>query len=326
MTVLVTGGLGYIGSHVVRVLESRGEHAVIIDDFSTGLPSRARDTPVVRVDLSEPESVAVVSEVIAEYDVSSVIHLAARKKVDESVERPLWYYSQNLNSIINVLSAMSATTVQRLVFSSSAAVYGSPTTSIVAESAPLAPINPYGETKLFGERIAEAASVATGIRVVSLRYFNVAGAGWDDLVDIGAHNLLPATIERIRAGLQPVIFGSDYPTPDGTCVRDYIHVLDLAEAHVAAIDHLSRPEAPNLALNVGTGRGTSVLELVTAVCAAMGTGLTPEWSARRNGDPASVVASVELIRNALSWEARLDLVDMVRSTLDVRETDLHSRD
>ena len=321
MTVLVTGGLGYIGSHVVRVLESRGEHVVIVDDFSTGRPSRARDTPVVRVDLSEPGSVGVVSEVILEHGVSSVIHLAAKKKVGESVERPLWYYSQNLNSLINVLSATSTTAVQRLVFSSSAAVYGSPATSIIPESAPLAPINPYGETKSFGERIAEAASVASGIRVVSLRYFNVAGAGWNDLAEVGAHNLLPMTIERIRGGQRPVIFGNDYPTADGTCVRDYIHVLDLAEAHVAAIDYLAQPDAPNMALNVGTGRGTSVLELVTAVCTAMGTSLTPEFAARRNGDPASVVASVELIRSALSWKSRLDLMDMVRSTLEARETD-----
>jgi UDP-glucose 4-epimerase len=318
MTVLVTGGLGYIGSHIVRVLESRGQSALIVDDLSTGRLGRAAATPVIRLDLTAPAATVTLRDALIEYDVTTVIHLAAKKRVDESVERPLWYYSQNLNSLIAVLAAMPDAGVERFVFSSSAAVYGSPTSSIVEESEPLAPINPYGETKVFGERLVEATAAATGMRAVSLRYFNVAGAGWDDLGDSEAQNLLPITIERIRAGHRPVIFGDDYSTPDGTCVRDYIHVLDLAEAHVAAIDYLEQPDARTIALNVGTGLGTSVRELVDAVRAAMASELTPENVARRAGDPASVVASVEKIRRVLAWSSRLGLAEMVQSTLSAR--------
>jgi UDP-glucose 4-epimerase len=316
MTTLVTGGLGYIGSHIVRVLENRGEQVVVVDDFSTGDPRRVTRSPVVKVNLAGVGASDHVAAVIADHDVSAVVHLAAKKKVDESVTRPLWYYSQNLDSLINVLDAMSRTSTTQLVFSSSAAVYGSTDSMRVSESAALNPINPYGETKLMGEMIVRATAAANGIRAASLRYFNVAGAGWPDLGDSEAHNLLPITIARIVAGQRPVIFGDDYPTPDGTCLRDYIHVLDLAEAHVAAIDHLAQSVSSSIALNVGTGVGTSVRELISEICAAMDSDITPQIAARRGGDPASVVAEVSLIANTLSWRSRLGVREMVRSTLD----------
>jgi UDP-glucose 4-epimerase len=315
VTVLITGGLGYIGSHITRLFEQRGRSAVIIDDESTGVRSRANDTPVLKLDLSDPASPSAVARVLRDYEVSTVIHLAAKKRSDESITRPLWYYSQNLNSLLTLLKAMSDVGTRQLVFSSSAAVYGIPTTPTVSETDILAPINPYGETKVVGERLVRAAAVAGGLSAVSLRYFNVAGAGWDDLGDIGANNLLPATVERIRSGARPLIHGDDYSTPDGTCVRDYIHVLDLAEAHIAAVDYVARRQSSIVAFNVGTGHGTSVRELVTAVSTAMATELTAEVGPRRQGDPASVVAATDLIRQTLGWHSRLGLSDMISSTL-----------
>ena len=236
MTILVTGGAGYIGAHVVRLLQERGEKVVVVDDLSTGRADRVGDAVLVEVDVASPEAVDVLTRAMTEHDVRAVVHFAARKQVGESVERPAWYYQQNVGGFTNLVTAMQAAGVDRLVFSSSAATYGMPSVSLVEEKLHAEPINPYGETKLVGEWLGRAASRAWGLRFVALRYFNVAGAGWPDLGDPAVLNLVPMVLDRLERGERPKIFGDDYPTPDGTCIRDYIHVLDLAQAHLAALE------------------------------------------------------------------------------------------
>ncbi|QEE60860.1 UDP-glucose 4-epimerase GalE [Salinibacterium sp. dk2585] len=318
MTVLVTGGAGYIGSHVVRLLRERGTAVVIADDLSNGVHARTEGIPTLEIDLATDATPRVLRDFIAQHAVDSLIHFAARKQVGESVQRPAWYYSQNVGSLANVLMAIEGTPVDRVVFSSSAAVYGEPDTGAVAEDDPTRPINPYGETKLVGEQLLAGSVTALGISVTSLRYFNVAGAGWPDLGDTAVQNLVPMVFERLDAGDRPKIFGDDYPTPDGTCIRDYIHVLDLAEAHLAALDHLEarrgKGEAPAASVfNVGTGEGSSVREVVDAIARASGTTLEPEVLPRRAGDPPMLVADPARIREVLGWQARHGLDDIVAS-------------
>jgi len=230
MTVLVTGGAGYIGSHVARLLLERGSKVVIADDLSTGLPNRVANLEHVQLDLAAYDALESIRSILRVHQVDSVIHLAARKKVGESVDRPEWYYLQNIGGLANLLEAMKAESVTRLVFSSSAATYGMPDVAACREDMVCQPINPYGETKLVGEWLARASAKAWGLRVVNLRYFNVAGAGWDDLADTAVANLIPIAFAALKAGKAPVVFGDDYPTADGSCVRDYVHVHDLADA------------------------------------------------------------------------------------------------
>jgi UDP-glucose 4-epimerase len=238
--VLVTGGAGYIGSHVVRLLVQRGDDVVVVDDLSNGDPARIGDLPLYPLDLADPAVIPALGETMRRHDVEAVIHFAARKRVDESVVRPAWYYRQNVGSLANLLEAMEAEGVHRLVFSSSAAVYGATEGAAIAEDHATEPVNPYGATKLIGEQLVEAAARAFPVRGASLRYFNVAGAGWPELGDTAVLNLVPMVFERIDADASPLIFGDDYPTSDGTCVRDFVHVLDLAEAHLAILGHLER--------------------------------------------------------------------------------------
>jgi UDP-glucose 4-epimerase len=318
MSVLVTGGAGYIGSHVVRLLRDRGTDVVIVDDLSNGVPSRTEGFPSLQIDLATDAAPAAVRALIDEHAVDAVIHFAARKQVGESVQRPAWYYSQNIGSLANVLMAIEGSSVNRVVFSSSAAVYGEPETASVPEDAPTLPINPYGQTKLIGEQLLAASVAPLGISATSLRYFNVAGAGWPDLGDTAVQNLVPMVFQRLDAGGQPRIFGDDYATPDGTCIRDYIHVLDLAEAHLAALDHLktrrdagAEPEAS--VFNVGTGDGSSVREVVDAIARAAGRELDPEVMPRRAGDPPKLIADPSRIREVLGWQAKHGLDDIVRS-------------
>jgi UDP-glucose 4-epimerase len=244
-----------------------------------------------------------------------VVHIAAKKQVGESVERPLYYYRENVTGLQTLLEAMTAAGVDRLVFSSSAAVYGMPDADLVTEDTPCVPMSPYGETKLIGEWLIAAAARAHGLKAAALRYFNVAGAATPELSDTGVFNLIPMVFERLEAGAAPRIFGDDYDTPDGTCVRDYIHVEDIASAHLAAARRLAEaPAGTSLTLNIGRGEGSSVREMVDRILKTTGhEDVTPEVTARRPGDPARVVASADRIRAELGWSARRDLDDMIRS-------------
>ncbi|MDR1294419.1 MAG: NAD-dependent epimerase/dehydratase family protein, partial [Bifidobacteriaceae bacterium] len=226
-----------------------------------------------------------------------------------------WYFQQNVGGIATVLLAMERAGVDMLVFSSSAAVYGMPDVPRVTEDTPLVPINPYGQTKVVGEWIAADAARAWGLRLACLRYFNVAGAGWPELGDPAVLNLVPMVLEKLADGAPPVIFGDDYPTADGTCVRDYIHVLDLAEAHLAAIDYLERldRDRPASVFNVGTGTGASVREVIEAIGVASGLDVTPRVAPRRPGDPPYLVGDPSRIAEVLGWRASRGLTEIVSS-------------
>ncbi|MFT4289183.1 UDP-glucose 4-epimerase GalE [Nocardioides sp.] len=315
--VLVTGGAGYIGSHVVSVLLARGDSVVVVDDLSSGLRERIPDgVPLVEVDLAAPGATAVLTETLRSHGVEAVVHLAGRKQVAESVARPAWYYRQNVDGLLALHDAMSAAMVTRLVFSSSAAVYGDVRPGPdgrVCEDDPTTPISPYGQTKLAGEWLNRAAGEAWGLRAVNLRYFNVAGAASPELADRGAANLIPMVFERLARAESPLVFGADYPTSDGTCVRDFIDVRDLADAHVAALAYLDGEMAHGDVFNVGTGQGASVAEVVATVGRVTGIAVEPVVVDRRPGDPARVVAEVSRIAEALGWQARIGLDDMVAS-------------
>ncbi|PRY12560.1 UDP-glucose 4-epimerase GalE [Kineococcus rhizosphaerae] len=313
MSVLVTGGAGYIGSHVVRLLQQRGTDVVVVDDLSNGRAQRVGDAPVVELDLATDAAAPALERAFAEHDVDAVIHFAARKQVGESVAKPARYWSQNVGGTANLLQAMESAGVGKLVFSSSAATYGAPAVEVVREDGPAEPINPYGQTKLVGEWMTRAAGVAWGLRAANLRYFNVAGAGWDDLGDSAVMNLIPIVFTALDAGRAPAVFGDDYPTPDGSCIRDYVHVLDLAKAHLAALDHLAGEDRPHDTFNVGTGRGASVFEVLAEIRAVTGVDLDPVVNARRAGDPPRLVADVERITSTLGWSATQDLHDIVAS-------------
>lgn len=313
MSWLVTGGAGYIGAHVVRAMTENGEHVVVYDDLSTGSADRVPgDVPLVVGSVLDQ---ALLERTMRDHAVTGVVHIAAKKQVGESVERPLHYYRENVTGLQTLLEAMAATGVGRIVFSSSAAVYGMPDVDLVTEDTPCAPMSPYGETKLIGEWLIDAAAKAHGIRAVSLRYFNVAGAAAPELSDAGVFNLIPMVFERLEAGAAPRIFGDDYATPDGTCVRDYIHVQDIASAHQAAAARLREaPEGTSLVLNIGRGEGSSVREMVDRIRKVTGNEqVTPEVTDRRPGDPARVVASADRIHAELGWTARLGLDDMIES-------------
>ena len=316
MRVLVTGGAGYIGAQTVSLLTERGDDVVIVDDLSAGFPARVAGVPLAQIDLAEPSAVAAVAATMREHGTEAVIHFAARKQVGESMERPAWYYQQNVGSLANLLLAMESADVRSLVFSSSAAVYGS-SEGAIDEDRPVQPINPYGATKLVGEQLIAAAAASWPLSAASLRYFNVGGAGRPELGDTEALNLIPIVLQRLDSGLPPVIFGDDYPTDDGTCIRDYIHVLDVADAHLAVLDSLSGPG--HRVYNIGTGTGTSVKQMVTQIGLVAGSTTEPLVLDRRPGDPAVVVAVVDRIQQEVGWTARHGLDDIVRSAWESRE-------
>ncbi len=317
MRALVTGGSGYIGSHICRVLVERGDTPVVVDDFVNGVRGRVDGMPVYELDLAEPGATLALARVMRDEGVDAVIHLAARKQVGESVARPLWYHQQNGGSLTAVLEAMLATGVHDLVFSSSAAVYGD-AAGVVAEDSPTVPVNPYGETKLAGEWLAADVARSEGLRVTSLRYFNVAGAGWPDLADTAVLNLVPMVLGELDAGRAPQIFGDDYPTADGTCVRDFVHVRDLADAHIAVLDALPRQAEPHRVYNIGTGVGSSVREVVEGIRSRLTDAPAAVTRPRRPGDPAAVVADVSRIAVELGWRAQHDLDDILDSVLAAR--------
>ncbi|WP_431033528.1 UDP-glucose 4-epimerase GalE [Streptomyces sp. P6-2-1] len=313
MTWLVTGGAGYIGAHVVRVLVEAGVPVVVLDDLSTGEPARLPEG--VPLETGSVLDRARLDAVLSGYGVTGVLHIAGKKQVAESVELPLHYYHENVEGLRVLMEAMRAAGVDRLVFSSSASVYGVPEPELVTEDTPCLPISPYGETKLVGEWLLRDASVAYGLRTIALRYFNVVGAGLPELADKGAANLVPLIFERLDADRPPLVFGDDYDTPDGTCVRDYVHVQDIAEAHLAAARRLDEAaEGTALRLNIGRGEGSSVREMIERVLKTTGrTDLVPEVVPRRPGDAARCVASAEAIRAELGWSARHGLDEMIES-------------
>ncbi|WP_031074380.1 UDP-glucose 4-epimerase GalE [Streptomyces sp. NRRL S-118] len=312
MTWLITGGAGYIGAHVAHAMAEAGERVVVLDEMSSGVPGRLPAAiPVVRGSIADRE---LVDRTLAEHAVTGVVHLAAKKQVGESVERPLHYYRENVHGLTLLLEAVVAAGVKRFLFSSSAAVYGVPDAELIGETAPTAPINPYGETKLAGEWLVRAAGRAHGMATSCLRYFNVAGAARPELADTGVFNIIPMFFDRITRGEAPRIFGADYPTPDGTCIRDYIHVADVADAHLAVARRLAGQDGPgDLTVNIGRGEGVSVRELAALVAEVTGATAEPVVEARRPGDAAKAVASVERITEELGWTASYGVREMVES-------------
>ncbi|MET9936276.1 MULTISPECIES: UDP-glucose 4-epimerase GalE [unclassified Streptomyces] len=315
MTYLITGGAGYIGSHVVRAMTDAGERVVVLDDLSTGYEERIPEgVPLVVGSTLDRE---VLDRTIAEHGVTGVVHLAAKKQVGESVELPLHYYRENVVGLTVLLEAVAAAGVRNFLFSSSASVYGMPDVDLVTEETPCLPLSPYGETKLAGEWLVRAAGAAHGISTACLRYFNVAGAATPELADTGVFNLVPMVFERLDAGEAPRIFGDDYDTPDGTCVRDYIHVEDLADAHLVAARKLAEwagaGEPRDLTVNIGRGEGVSVTEMVALINEVTGHTAEPLVTPRRPGDPARVVASADRIAAELGWKARHDVREMISS-------------
>ena len=320
MSILVTGGAGYIGAHVVRLLQQRGEKVVVVDDLSYGSPTRIGDAKLVQLDVASSGARKVLFQTLIDEDVTAVIHFAARKQVGESVEKPMWYYQQNVGGLANMMSAMRDAGVRQMIFSSSAAVYGQPDVPVVPEELAGKPINPYGETKLIGEWMMADCERAWGLRWIGLRYFNVAGSGWDDLGDPARLNLIPMVLERLAKGKHPAIFGSDYDTPDGTCVRDYIHVKDLAEAHLHALDYVaSGQEMEHHTFNVGTGQGTSVKEIVVVWRQVTWMYFQAYEHPRRAGDPAQLIGDTTLMRVELDWKAEYGVKEILESAWSARQ-------
>ena len=320
MAILVVGGAGYIGSHAARALRRSGYEVVLYDNLSTGFRRLAQGFELVEGDIADE---AKLRPVLARVD--AVMHFAAHAYVGESVENPRKYFRNNVAGALSLLNSALDAGIRRFVFSSSCAVYGVPGQIPITEQTPREPVNPYGASKLFFENALEAYSRAYGLRSVSLRYFNAAGAadGEDDNGEIGElhdpeTHLIPLALAASTAnGPELQIYGSDYPTPDGTCVRDYIHVNDLANAHVRALQHLEKggdeKGGDSLAINLGTGRGHSVLEIIRAAESATGRPVRRKIGPRRPGDPPLLVADPAKAQEALGWTAKRNLADIVSS-------------
>ncbi|MFE1646898.1 UDP-glucose 4-epimerase GalE [Microbacterium sp. P01] len=321
MSWLVTGGAGYIGAHIVRALDAAGLPPVVIDDLSSGHASFVpRGVPFIEGTILDR---ALVEDTLRSHDVEGVIHVAGFKYAGVSVTRPLHTYAQNVDATRVVLEAMEAARVTNLVFSSSAAVFGTPDVDLVTEETAKAPASPYGESKLIGEWLLRDQGIATAgskhpLRHTSLRYFNVVGSGDPAVFDSSPHNLFPLVFEALIDGRTPRINGEDYATPDGTNVRDYVHVADIALAHVAAAQRLVAGEPIEPAYNLGSQNGLSVREIMDAMARVTGIDFTPDIGPRRPGDPDRIVATGELAARDLDWANRYSVDDMVRSAWEAR--------
>jgi UDP-glucose 4-epimerase len=321
MTWLVTGGAGYIGAHIVRALAAADIAPVVIDDLSSGHDAFVpAEVPFVRGSILDRE---LVEATLREHGVEGVIHVAGYKYAGVSVRRPLHTYSQNVEGTRIVLEAMQSADVANIVFSSSAAVYGTPDVPLVTEDLPKRPASPYGESKLIGEWLLRDQAVATAdaphpLRHTSLRYFNVVGSGDPAVYDTSPHNLFPLVFEALLEGRTPRINGDDYDTPDGTNVRDYVHVADIAAAHVVAAQRLASGEPIEAAYNLGSQNGLSVREIMDAMARVTGIAFVPEIGPRRPGDPDRIVATGELAARDLDWANRHSVDEMVRSGWEAR--------
>jgi UDP-glucose 4-epimerase len=313
MAILVTGGAGYIGAQTVRALRGRRHDVVVLDDLSRGHRAAVLDAPLV---VGTIQDAGLVADVVARHDVDSLVHFAARKSVGESVADPGRYFDENVGGSAALLRTAVAAGVRHVVFSSSAAVYGTPEHVPISEDHPLRPESPYGESKLLVERMLPWFEQPHGATAVSLRYFNAAGASSDGRIGEDftfTTNLVPLVMKAALGRSGPLsIFGTDYPTRDGTCVRDYVHVEDLADAHVLAVEHLQRGGASAI-LNLGTGVGATVREVLDAARRASGVEIPAVEVPRRAGDPAVLVADNGRARRLLGWEPTRPLDDIVAS-------------
>lgn len=315
---MVTGGAGYIGAHVARALVSDGYGAVAFDDLSSGqsgfLPE---DIPLVSDTILNTDRLAAT---LRDFNCAGVIHVAGYKYAGVSVQRPVHTFTQNLTGTASVLTAMAQAEVPLMVFSSSAAVYGTPRDDIVTEDSPQHPESPYGESKLAAEwLINDVVRAREGFKAVSLRYFNVVGSATDEVYDRSPHNLFPLVIEALLEGRTPRINGTDYPTPDGTCVRDYLHVGDLARSHVVAAGALAAGRELRPAYNLGSGEGLSVRQIMDAMARVSGIDFVPDVAPRRDGDPARIVADGSAAAADLEWRMRHSIDEMVASAWSARQ-------
>lgn len=312
--ILVTGGAGYIGSHVVLQLRERGERVVVLDDLSKGFTQAIFDTPLIVGNVGDRQ---LVGRLLAEHDVGTVMHFAAHTVVPESVADPLKYYGNNTSCTRNLLEVCSAHGIREFVFSSTAAVYGMPDAGVCQEDTPTAPINPYGVSKLMSEWMLRDLSAVTDMRYVALRYFNVAGSDPDCRIGQAtprATLLIKVACEAMVGKRHEVaIYGTDYPTPDGTGVRDYVHVHDLARAHLMALDYL-RAGGKSTVLNCGYGHGFSVRQVLDSVQRVGGRALRIAEEPRRAGDPGLLIARADRIKRELGWQPQLDDLDVIVRT------------
>ena len=294
----------------------------MLDDLSSGVATRlSNKIPLVQTSLQDTVGIKRVFE---DFDITGVVHLAAKKRVGESVERPDYYWQENVVGLQNLMDTMKRHGVRNFVFSSSAAVYGQPDVSpraLITEQTPCSPINPYGATKLEGEILSKAMSESEGMKVAALRYFNAAGAGRPELGDQYIFNLVPIAFDALDRGDQPNIFGNDYQTPDGSCIRDYVHVQDLAEAHIAAMNFVEESNPGFTAINIGTGSGTSVFEVLEMIQDVTGISIEPIVGQRREGDPPALVADVSLAKEMLGWQSSRDLREIISSAWDAWKLD-----
>ena len=308
--VLVTGGAGYIGAHVAAELLNEGYSVRIYDDFSNGLHRRVdgKFRDIVEGDIQDREKL-----IQSMHGIDAVIHLAAKKAVEESVNNPLKYYENNVGGTLNLLAAMSVKGVKKIVFSSSAAVYSPNDKDAIEESDPTVPLSPYGATKLLSEELISNVGGAEKISNISLRYFNVVGSALPEFGDNSKDNLVPKVFLALKSGKRPEIYGTNYPTKDGTCIRDYIHVSDLAKAHIDALKAVEKSTIDEI-YNVGSGNGFSVTEVMTEIEKAMGKNLNPILGPRRAGDSPKLIASIEKISRELGWKPQHTLRDMITSS------------
>ncbi|CAM3348239.1 UDP-glucose 4-epimerase GalE [Occultella aeris] len=317
MTWLVTGGAGYIGAHVVQAFRDARIGVVVLDDLSSGHEEFVPDgVPFVRSSILHTD---VVARTLDEHNCIGVVHVAGFKYAGVSVERPLHTYTQNVTGTVSVLEAMQRAGVEAIVFSSSAATYGTPHVDLVTEATPTHPESPYGESKLIGEWLLADQGRASELRHTSLRYFNVVGSGAMELRDTSPHNLFPLVLEALAQGRTPRINGIDYPTPDGTCVRDYVHVADLADAHVSAAKALAQGRELLPVYNLGSGDGVSVRQIMDTMAAVTKIPFEPTVAARRPGDPARIVASGEAAARDLDWRMSYSLEQMVATAWEARQ-------